>query len=100
MTALASLLALAGIGFVRSLGVSGWSVIDAALMGGLGYLVRKRQGWALVVGALLFLAGSLYAMKAALSLGAHQGGLTGATLVRVMLFVPMLRALPVVFGRK
>jgi hypothetical protein len=101
MTGIAALLALAGVGFIRTLGISPWQLIDAALFAGIGALVLRRVAWALYLGIALFVAGTLLTCSHALANSSSSGsaGLTGSLFVRVALFLAMARAVPVISKR-
>jgi hypothetical protein len=102
LTAAGGVLALILVGFMRTIGGSPWSLLDAAVLALAGWGTRRRSAAALLFGMAVFAAGTVFGFVRATALGAHTGGsaLTVAILIRVALFVPMVRAVPVLLKKR
>jgi hypothetical protein len=53
-TGIAAMLALAGVQFVKSLGINGWSLVDAAIFGVVAFYLYKDSRVAAWTGLVLF----------------------------------------------
>jgi hypothetical protein len=98
ISAVAGLLAIFGVGFVRSIGIDGWSLVDAVVMAVVAWRTHRRSFVFAAIGSLLFALGSVRMLMLLANAGGHHS--SWPLLIRASLFVAMARALPALWRER